>query len=81
VEKNYKNNVNDEIYEKLLKLTKELNLTIMNLSLLYFRYHSFSSVPIASFSNEQQLKDGMACCEIDINKDVIEELHKLKNYK
>jgi aryl-alcohol dehydrogenase-like predicted oxidoreductase len=84
VDKIYKNSVNDEIYNNLLKCTNETGLTIMDLSLMYIVNHSFPSVPVVSFNNEQQLKDGMKCCEIKVDENITEwlnKLHKLKKFK
>lgn len=81
VEKVYKNPVNDEIYDKLLEFTAETGLTMLDISLIYLSSHDFPSVPIASFDTEQQLKDGMKCCELSIGKNIIAELHRLKKHR
>ncbi|WP_101911264.1 aldo/keto reductase [Marasmitruncus massiliensis] len=70
----YDSESNFHIFEELIHLAKETDYSINDLSLLYIiANQAFPAVPIASFDNDNQLKQAMDCC----NKPVPVELCKL----
>lgn len=74
----YDNPTNDAIYNRLIEISKQTNLTLLDLSLKYVMMQNFPSVPLVSFSNETQLKEAMASCTKKVGQDIIDELGALK---
>lgn len=75
----YNTPANDKIYEQLLSLSAETGIGITPLSLAYFEHQPFPSVAIASFSNRNQLDDGLSFLETDIPFEVSKRLQALRN--
>jgi len=74
----YKTDINDKIYEALLDLHKETNLSMTTLSLLYFIDQPFPSVAIASFTNDTQLKEGLSVLTENIDSEILSRIHALR---
>jgi aryl-alcohol dehydrogenase-like predicted oxidoreductase len=71
---------NDKIFEKLLNLSKETGVSIAEICLKYLMKHSFPSIPIASFDDDNQLGLGIKSCEAPLSAAMVEELHSMKTF-
>ena len=78
VEKMYASAPNDKILEELKRLSEATGYSIMDLCILYFAAHPFAAVPIASFSTNQQLKEGLHAAGIMAEGALIERLHEIR---
>ena len=74
----YKDPVNDEIFETLLRLNNETGISMTALSLLYFIHQPFPSVAIASFTSDAQLSEGLSVLEMSPDKSVMRAIHALR---
>jgi aryl-alcohol dehydrogenase-like predicted oxidoreductase len=73
---------NNRIFAELSKLAKQTRLTITDLCYFYFSAQPFPAIPIAAFSSETQLREGMHHCEQsapDIAQ--LEALSALKSFR
>jgi aryl-alcohol dehydrogenase-like predicted oxidoreductase len=73
---------NNRIFEELIKLAKQMRLSITDLCYFYFSAQPFPAIPIAAFSSETQLREGMRHCELpapDIAR--LEALSALKSFR
>ncbi|MDR2537532.1 MAG: aldo/keto reductase [Treponema sp.] len=73
---------NNRIFAELTKLAKQMRLSITDLCYFYFSAQPFPAIPIAAFSSETQLREGMRHCELlapDIAQ--LEALSALKSFR
>lgn len=71
---------NEHIFQQMSEYKDDPNVTPLNLSLSYLMFHSFPSIPIASFDNQQQLEDAMRCCEHPVDEQVLRKFSALKEF-
>lgn len=76
----YDNESNENIYRELVNISRELNRSISEVALAYMMHQEFTTVPIVSFSNQQQLKEGIRSCDLVLDNDIVERLRRLKRY-
>ena len=67
----YSANLNDEIFSLLTHLKSETGCSMAELSLMYFLSQPFPSVAIASFSNDEQLKEGLCVLTKNYDKEIL----------
>lgn len=67
----YSARLNDEIYALLANAKMETGASMAELSLMYFLSQPFPSVAIASFSTDEQLKEGLCVLTKDYDKDLL----------
>ncbi|MCL2248167.1 MAG: aldo/keto reductase [Oscillospiraceae bacterium] len=77
----YNSPSNDAIFERLVSVAKQGNYTYIDMALMYIIAEKlFPAVPIASFDNMAQLKEGVECMKKTVPAEIIEELSKLKKF-
>ena len=72
IKNNYINKCNISIYEELLKLKKENEVSLYVLSLAYLLNHPFQVFPISSVSRKEQLQDFVKASDIVLDRKIIE---------
>ncbi len=71
---------NKLIFDELIKVAKEVCVSLIEVELAYIMHQQFASVPIVSFSNDEQLEQGMKSCELVLDDEVIKTFKKIKKY-
>lgn len=65
----YGSDRNNEIAERAAVLAKEKGITVAQIALAYFYYQNFASIPITSFSNEEQMVEAVAATDVVLTDD------------
>jgi aryl-alcohol dehydrogenase-like predicted oxidoreductase len=79
VQKNlYENDINQKIFTKIQKASKELGLSLIEISLAYTKAQPFPAIPVTSFSKKEQLLESMKACEIVLPESLVKDLNFLK---
>lgn len=68
----------NERNEKILQLLHDYGLPVSKAALAYLIYQPFKTVPIVSFSKEEQLIEAVHSCELKIPSSLMEEIMKIK---
>lgn len=76
----YDNQSNKLIFSELVKTAKKLNVSLIEIELAYLMHQDFVCVPIVSFSNEEQLKQGMKSFDVELDAETVNNLRSLKKY-
>lgn len=77
----YQNSANDQIYRLLSKACESSDCTITDYTLRYFMEgHPFPAVPIASFDNSQQLREGMRSIDAGVDPEVMAQVTACKSF-
>ena len=77
----YAGETNDKIFSRIQEASRDLNISVHNISLAYMREHPFSALPVTSFSKKEQLEEALKSCDIvlpDVLDVLMEELNQLK---
>lgn len=74
----YDNSSNDKILEELRNMCRDGKYNINDFCFKYVTKQKFPSIAIASFSNDEQLEQGMKCCELEIDSELINSISKYK---
>jgi aryl-alcohol dehydrogenase-like predicted oxidoreductase len=76
----YNGGNNDVIYRKLCQLSEATAVPITEICLACLMCHPFVSIPIASFDNDEQLREGVESCTCGIADEELFALHTKKRY-
>lgn len=71
---------NNLIFDELVKTAEKLNVSLIEVELAFLTHQHFVSIPIVTFSNDEQLKQGIRSCTIDLSPDIVSRLRSLKKY-
>lgn len=71
---------NRVIFDELVKTAEKMNVSLMEVELAYLMHHDFVCIPIVSFSNDEQLEQGIKSCSTELGPDVVDRLRSLKKY-
>jgi aryl-alcohol dehydrogenase-like predicted oxidoreductase len=71
---------NKRIFDELEKTANRLNADIIQVELAFIMHQDFPSIPIVSFSNLDQLEQGMKSCELELDKETVNKLRSMKKY-
>lgn len=71
---------NKLIFDELIKVAKEVGASLIEVELAYIMHQKFASVPIVSFSNDEQLKQGIKSCKLMLDDEMIKTFRELKKY-
>ena len=77
----YDNEANRIIFRRIKEASGDLGHSVHELSLAFIRTHTFSSLPVTSFSRKEQLEEALRSCEINMPESLIKELNMLKGLK
>lgn len=76
----YSNPSNERIFAELTHKAHSLNFSLSELELAFLMHQSFATVPIVSFSNQQQLEQGIKSCDLILDRETVENLNNMKKY-
>lgn len=68
------------IFEELVKTAEKMNVSLIEIELAYLTHQDFVCIPIVTFSNDEQLKQGIKSCDIVLDPGIVEKLRNLKRY-
>lgn len=71
---------NRVIFDELVKTAEKMNVSLMEVELAYLMHQDFICIPIVSFSNDEQLEQGIKSCSTELGPDVVDRLRSLKKY-
>jgi aryl-alcohol dehydrogenase-like predicted oxidoreductase len=74
----YENQTNDELFKIIRNALKKYSLTVTDISLGYLMSQPFTSVPVTSFSSEDQFEEGMHACGVKLPREFVDELNRAK---
>ena len=75
----YSNMSNERIYAELTRKAHSLHCSVSELELAFLMHQSFATVPIVSFSNQQQLEQGIKSCDLVLDHETVEKLNNMKS--
>lgn len=76
----YANPSNQRIFAELTKTARALGCSLSELELAFLMHQDFTVVPIVSFSNPQQLEQGVKSCVMEPDGETVRMLRELKRY-
>ncbi|MBP7175384.1 MAG: aldo/keto reductase [Thermoclostridium sp.] len=76
----YSNASNERIFAELTRKAHSLNCSLSELELAFLMHQGFVTVPIVSFSSQQQLEQGLKSCDLTLDSETVEKLNNLKKY-
>lgn len=79
-EKWYSNPSNERILAELKQKAHSMGCSISELELAFLMYQGFVTVPIVSFTNQQQLELGVKSCDLKLDRETVDALNKMKKY-
>lgn len=76
----YSNPFNDKIYAELTHKAHSLGCSLSELELAFLMHQPFITVPIVSFSNQEQLDQGIRSCDLTLDRETVDTLNNMKKY-
>ena len=76
----YSNPSNEKILAELTQKARSLGCSIPELELAFLMHQGFVTVPIVSFSNQQQLEQGVKSCDLKLDRETVDTFNKMKRY-
>ncbi len=76
----YSNPSNEKIFAELTQKAHSLGCSLSELELAFLMHQPFITVPIVSFSNREQLDQGIRSCDLELDKETFETLNNMKKY-
>jgi aryl-alcohol dehydrogenase-like predicted oxidoreductase len=76
----YNTESNRELLELLPKIKQALNTTSTPILLAYLINQPFTTIPIASFSSIEQLREAMSASDLSLSEDIIETIRNSRKY-
>lgn len=76
----FTNPSNERIFMELTRVAHSLQVSLAELELAFLMHQGFVTVPIVSFSNQQQLEQGLSSCSLKLDRETVETFNKLKKY-
>lgn len=71
---------NKLIFDELVKTAEKMNASLIEVELAFLMHQDFLCVPIVTFSNDEQLKQGIRSCDVELSPDIVSKLRSLKKY-
>ena len=68
------------IFDELVRIAEKMNVSLIEVELAYLMHQDFVCVPIVTFSNDEQLKQGIKSCDVGLSPDIVRRLTSLKRY-
>lgn len=66
--------------EQILRLLKEWELPVSEISLAYLMQQPFPTVPIVTFRTEQQMQEGLRSADMTVPAELMEALDRIREY-
>lgn len=76
----YTNPSNERIFEELVRAAQAYNASLAEIELAFLMHQDFTTIPIVSFSNHEQLEQGIKSCALSLDRDTVETFNRLKRY-
>jgi len=76
----YSNPSNEKIFAELTRKAHLLHCSLSELELAFLMHQELVTVPIVSFSNPEQLEQGMKSCDLKLDSATVEAFSQLKKY-
>lgn len=76
----YSNPSNERIFTELTRRAHSLQCSLSELELAFLMHQELVTVPIVSFSNPEQLDQGLKSCNLSLDRETVEALNKMKKY-
>lgn len=76
----YTNPSNEHIFMELTRVAHSLQVSLAELELAFLMHQGFVTIPIVSFSNQEQLEQGLNSCALNLDRETVETFNKLKKY-
>lgn len=80
IRKIYTNDSNERIARMIQRIITEKGLTAAEIALAYLMHQDVLTIPIAEFRHGEQLKEGIAACDIRLTTEDVEALRQQKQY-
>ena len=75
----YENEANYKIAEEL-KALKACGITPVQACISYFNGQPFTSIPLASFRNIEQMRETAAGCDVTLNTEATKRINNIKTF-
>lgn len=76
----YSNPSNERIFAELTRKAHSLHCSFSELELAFLMHQDFVTVPIVSFSNPEQLEQGIKSCDLTLDRETVDALNQMKKY-
>lgn len=76
----YSNPSNERIFSEMTQKAPSLGCSLSELELAFLMHQPFVTVPIVSFSNQEQLDQGIRSCDLKLDRETVDALNKMKKY-
>lgn len=76
----YSNPSNDLIFKEIKAQARSLDCSLPELELAFLMHQEFTVVPIVSFSNPEQLDQGLKSSDLQLDEGMVQRLQNLKRY-
>mgnify|MGYP000023242404 FL=1 len=71
---------NSVIFDELVKTAEKLNVSLIEVELAFLMHQDFVCIPIVTFSNDEQLKQGIKSCDLELEHEIVEKFRSMKKY-
>lgn len=68
------------IFDELVKTAERLNVSLIEVELAFLMHQDFVCVPIVTFSKDEQLRQGIKSCSLELEPEVVNRLRSLKKH-